>query len=341
MEADAVGAEVGEVVHRVDRVERGRVSWPKGSRPRLPTVHRPNVNWSADAAATTRSRSCGPMFPDGRRRGNMRPMTTTSPPPRTAAASPASPVAATPAPPYAAPPALRRRTPRRHPGTPAGSRRAAWQRRNETDYIFDFWTAFGWTILTCGIYGLYVTYQLVRRSRDHNLRRIELLDAATTLAWEQAQSKALADELRPGFERIASQMAVLRAKAGEFRDPTMWLVIGIAAAVLTGIGGLVVHIIVYILLDGDLVAHDHAEGAIENELSAIYTRLGAPVAAPEPARLKAPHNYVGRIIATILTCGIYGLWWEYDVMVEGNRHFEENWRWEDDLAQSVQQLIAA
>ena len=28
-------------------------------------------------------------------------------------------------------------------------------------------------------------------------------------------------------------------------------------------------------------------------------------------------------------------------MTEGNRHFMENWRWEDDLAQSVQQLAAA
>ena len=38
-------------------------------------------------------------------------------------------------------------------------------------------------------------------------------------------------------------------------------------------------IIMFILLDGDLFTHDRAEGAIEHELSVIYTRLGAPVAA--------------------------------------------------------------
>ena len=48
----------------------------------------------------------------------------------------------------------------------------------------------------------------------------------------------------------------------------------------------IAHIIVFILLDGDLVTHDHAEGAIEAELSEIYDRLGAPVAPPDPARLK-------------------------------------------------------
>src|SRR5579864_2232464 len=73
------------------------------------------------------------------------------------------------------------------PSVPTAERiRLAWQRRPETDYIFNFWTAFGWTVLTLGIYGFYVFYQLVRRMRDHNARRLELLDAATTVAWEQA-----------------------------------------------------------------------------------------------------------------------------------------------------------
>ena len=217
---------------------------------------------------------------------------------------------------------------------PAAERvRYAWHRRNETDYIFSFWTALGWTILTCGIYGIYVVYQLVRRSRDHNARRLELLDGAAAFAWEQAQARGLADELRPAFERIAPNMATLRAattssatrRSGRSSRLFSW----------------VVNIIVYILLDGDLVAHDYAEGAIESELSMIYARLGAPVTPPDPARLKGQHNYVGRVLATIFSLGIYGLWWEYDIMTEGNRHFEQNWQWEDDVAESVQQLIAA
>ena len=62
---------------------------------------------------------------------------------------------------------------------PAAERvRLAARRREETDYIFRYWSALGWTILTLGIYGLYVFYQLVRRMRDHNARRLELLDAA-------------------------------------------------------------------------------------------------------------------------------------------------------------------
>ncbi|MET1001345.1 MAG: hypothetical protein ABWZ15_06000, partial [Acidimicrobiia bacterium] len=43
--------------------------------------------------------------------------------------------------------------------------------------------------------------------------------------------------------------------------------------------------------------------------------------------------------ATIASCGIYGLFWLYDLMVEGNRHFEHNWRWEDSLAAAVQSQL--
>jgi hypothetical protein len=212
--------------------------------------------------------------------------------------------------------------------------RIAWQQRHDTDYVFSFWTALGWTVLTLGIYSLYVTYQLLRRDRDHIRRRVELLDAATTFAWEQAHARGGVDDLRPAFERIAPNMAQLRAKTTEFRDPIIWVL-------LDFISGGIARIVAYVLMDGDLVDHDHAEGAIEAELTDIYAQLGAPMAPPDPARLKGKHNYVGRIIATIASCGIYGLWWLYDVMVEWNRHYEHNWRWEDGAASSVQTLLPA
>lgn len=212
--------------------------------------------------------------------------------------------------------------------------RLAWQRRHDTDYVFNFWTAFGWTILTCGIYGLYVLYQLMRRDKEHNLRRIELLDAATAFAWERTQAAGLGDELRPAFERISGHMNTLRFLTTEFRDPGIWTLIAFFTRGLADV-------IAFVFMDGDLVQHDYAEGAIEAELSAIYGRLGAPITPPDPSRLKHKHNYGGRIAASILSCGIYFFWWTYDVMNEGNAHFEHNWRWEDDLARSVQSLLPA
>jgi hypothetical protein len=107
----------------------------------------------------------------------------------------------------------------------------------------------------------------------------------------------------------------------------IWTVISIVAS---GI----VQIILYVLLDQDLVKHDAAERAAEAELAAIYAALGADLPAPTTPP-KQPHNYVNRIIVAIVTVGIYTLWWLYNIMDEGNRHFEENWVWEDSLRHAL------
>src|SRR6266699_4500314 len=176
------------------------------------------------------------------------------------------------------------------PQMPASERvRLAAQRRGESDYIFSYWSALGWTILTLGIYGLYVFYQLVRRMRDHNARRLELLDAATTVAWEQAGRQGLQQELAPSFQRAGAQLAVLRQMTYDFRDPVIWVLLAIVAGVA--------EIIAFVLLDQDLIKHDQAEAGVEYELSMIYGRLGQRLPAPQQGRVKRPDNYVGRIVA--------------------------------------------
>jgi hypothetical protein len=259
--------------------------------------------------------------------------TTPTPPPAAppvappAMGAPAAPggvpgAGAPPTGPYAGPPTM-----------PASERvRLAWQRRPETDYIFNYWTALGWTILTIGIYGFYVFYQLMRRMKDHNMRRLEFLDASITYAWEKAGERGLQQELSPSFERASSHMYVLRQMTTDFRDPGIWLVIAILAR---GIG----EIIGFILLDQDLCKHDRAEVGVEYELSLIYTALGQPLPMPDQGRVKGQHSYVGRIVASIFTLGIYAFWWYYNMMDEPNRHFHTNWVQEDGLANAVQALL--
>src|SRR6266700_7540668 len=163
------------------------------------------------------------------------------------------------------------------PGPPAPSAaervRLAAQRRGESDYIFSYWSALGWTILTFGIYGLYVFYQLIRRMRDHNARRLELLDAATAVAWEQAGRQGLQQEMSPSFERAAGRLAVMRQMSGDFREPVIWLVFAIVAR---GIA----EIVAFVLLDQDLIKHGQAEAGAGYELSVIYGRLGQQVPSP-------------------------------------------------------------
>jgi len=218
------------------------------------------------------------------------------------------------------------------PPMPAADRvHAAWQRRVETDYIFDYWTALGWTVLTLGIYSFYVFYQLVRRLRDHNERRVELFDAALAFAWEEAGRRGLQAELTPSFQRASAHMDVLRRMTRDFRDPVIFVVLAVVAR---GI----VEFIAFILLDQDLVKHDRSEVGVEYELAVMFGRFGQTVSAPDQARVKGQNNYVGRIVATVFSLGIYLFWWYYDQMIVPNLHFQTNWVQEDSLAVAVHAL---
>ena len=192
----------------------------------------------------------------------------------------------------------------------------AAQRRGESDYIFSYWSALGWTILTFGIYGLYVFYQLVRRMRDHNApaRTPRRSDHRGLGA---AGRQGMQHELAPSFQRAGAQLEVLRQMTYDFRDPVIWVLMAIVAGVA--------EIIAFVLLDQDLIKHDQAEAGVEYELSVIYSRLGQHLPAPQQGRVKRPDNYVGRIVAAIFSFGIYMFWWFYNQMQEPNKHFALNW----------------
>jgi len=218
--------------------------------------------------------------------------------------------------------------------------RAAYAARNNSDYFFsNIGLDIFLTIITLNIYGVIIFYRLMRRMRDHNRRRFELLDAANAFAWQQANDRGVADELRPHFERISTNLAVMRQMTTDFRDPAIWLIIVLAVALVGSLYlGFIPWMIGLVLLDGDLIKHDRAEGATEAELSAVFDRLGQSVPAPNPGRVKGPQNYAGRIVATIFSCTIYGYWWQANAMRDGNDHFQWNWPWEDALARAVQAL---
>jgi hypothetical protein len=168
----------------------------------------------------------------------------------------------------------------------------------------------------------------MRRGRDHNRRRLELLDATTAFAWDRAVAQGKAEELRPRFEQLAVSLDPLRRLTQDFRDPVIWVVLDFVSSGIAYLVGLV-------LLDQDLVKHEWGERAAQAQLAEILTIVGV-VVHPSGPPTKRNHNYVGRIIATVFSLFIYAFWWTNDVMKEGNAHFYEDWRWEDELAAAVQ-----
>jgi hypothetical protein len=132
--------------------------------------------------------------------------------------------------------------------------------------------------------------------------------------------------MTPSFQRAGSHLAVLRQVTGDFRDPVIWLLLVIVADIA--------QIVAFVLLDQDLIRHSWAEAGAGHELSAIYRRLGQHI-PPGQGPVKRPGNYLGRILATVFTLGIYLLWCHYNQMDQPNKHFASNWAQEDHLVNAV------
>jgi hypothetical protein len=189
---------------------------------------------------------------------------------------------------------------------------SAWRAAaRETDYIFSYWSALGWTILTLGIYGFYVFYQLVRRMRDHNARQSNPRrgDRRGVGAGQTAGPSA---RTGPPPVQAAGHLAVLRQMTQDFVNPSS----GYCCHHCPGHH----RNVAFVLLDQDLIKNSQAEDGAGGELSVIYTRLGQPYPS-RSGRAKGPDNYVGRILAAIFTLGIYMFWWFYNQMDEPNKHF--------------------
>jgi len=219
-------------------------------------------------------------------------------------------------------------------GDVADQLRRSWQLRPRTDYVFSFRTALAWMVVTLGFYWYYTLFQMMRRIGAHNARRHDLLEAAATMTWHSADAAGRSDELRPEFEQIGADLARMRQVATNFRDPFIWLVLSLLTF---GIAGLVA----YVLMDGDLVAHEEAEAAVETGITAVMERLEIDAdTASESATpaIRARHRYAARFVVLVLTLGVYGLWWTRDMMVDGNIHFARNSQSEDAMVAALREL---
>jgi hypothetical protein len=196
--------------------------------------------------------------------------------------------------------------------------------RVNTDFITEPGTAIILSIITCGIYGLYIIYKLVQRRDEHFRRMAGVVDSsiAQLRAKAQGREEVIAPELAQ-LEQVRMQMATMSAERGA----AIWLLI----CLFTGIGTL----ILYYLLMQDYVKHDAMEAQFFTLMSSAMVKLGLAGQAGQAMPSVPQREYVTFLLLTIVTCGIYGLYWMYVMIKDFNDHFMSQVPWEDFLLQAL------
>jgi len=192
--------------------------------------------------------------------------------------------------------------------------------RTSTDFITDPGMAILLSIITCGIYGLYILYKLVQRRDEHFKRMAAVVDASVAQLRVKAQGReeVIAAELTQ-LEQIRMRMATMSAERGA----AIWLLI----CIFTGIGSL----ILYYLLMKDYVEHDQVEAQFFTLMSSAMAKTGLAGQAGQAVPSVPQREFVTFLLLTIVTCGIYGFYWMYVMIKDFNEHFMAQVPWEDFL----------
>ncbi len=208
------------------------------------------------------------------------------------------------------------------------------RQRTLTDWQTGFWPALLISIVTCGIYWLYILFKLLDRREQHFERMFSFRAHLIELLREKAAETGKAAEMEAGLtelERIHHDTTA-RDRKGD-KSPVLWLVLSIFPA-------LVVYY-VYNFLNDDFRAHEANENQFMLKASEIMNGLGmtgnqiiTPVVIPE-------RNVYTYAILTIVTCGIYGLYWIYTLITDPNYHFDGHALWEAQVMAIVQAPPAA
>jgi hypothetical protein len=202
------------------------------------------------------------------------------------------------------------------------------KRKSYTDWQTGFWKAFLLTLITFGIYGIYVLYKLLERREQHFERMVSFRQHLIAVLEEKAETDGRADEVREGIAELQSMdlEATGRDRYGE-KSPVLWLVLGI----VTGI----TNFYVYYFLNDDFRAHEANEQLFLQKASVVMSQLGMSWSPSAIAESIPKRNFALYLILTIVTIGIYGIYWWYTLITDPNRHFDGHISWEQQILSAI------
>lgn len=200
------------------------------------------------------------------------------------------------------------------------------QERVNSDWTTDAGMAVLLSLVTCGIYGLYVFYKLMERRDMHLARVANMVNTSVPLLKEKAagggKTEAIGQELAQ-LEMVQRQMY----EQSRERGAVLWLILAIVTGVAAFIG-------FYFIMD-DLAKHDQLEAQYFTLMSQALAKLGLSSQASQAAPNMPDRNFALYLVLSLVTCGIFYFYWLYVLVDDGNSHVEAQVQWEDFIYSSL------
>jgi hypothetical protein len=173
---------------------------------------------------------------------------------------------------------------------------------------------------------LVLTYKLIKRRNTHFKRQQFLLEDIAKAAKAIAEKKGVdAETGLSSLERTARE-----AKAEETeKGAVLW-------AILSAIIPVIAEWYIMYFLMKDFYRHERREDGFWEDLGKVLDKLGVKFSAPRRSEILPDRSFVLYLILSIITLGLFRIYWLYVLLKDPNTHFQYHIQAEDQLLSTLE-----
>jgi len=185
--------------------------------------------------------------------------------------------------------------------------------------------------LVAQIINIYFFYMLIRRRNQHFPRQQRFASDLITVLRGAANKKSTNIDLLLG----SMENSLRRSQVEEDeKSAVLWVIL-----MLVPVVNLFALLYIFYFLTGDFYKHERWEDGMLSDIERAMSALGVQFVFHRDDPI--PHrSYVLYLLVTIITVGIFGLYWEYTLIADPNKHFAHHAVFEPAIIQAITPLAS-
>lgn len=185
--------------------------------------------------------------------------------------------------------------------------------------------------LVANILFLYFFYLLIRRRNQHFSRQQRFVSDLILVLREAATKKAVSIDALLGSMESSNRQS--QAEETE-KSAVLWVVL-----LLIPFVNIIAFLYILYFLTGDYYKHERREDGMLSDNERALSSMGIQFIFHRNDHV--PHrSFVLYLIVTLITFGIFGLYWEYTLIKDPNNHFVNHATFEGTILQLVAPLVS-
>lgn len=177
------------------------------------------------------------------------------------------------------------------------------------------------------IVSLILIYKLVKRRNTHFKRQQFLFEDVIRAVRAIAEKRGVDVEVWLS----SCDRTVREAKAEETeKGAVLWAILS-AIIVLA-------HWYVNYFLMKDFYKHERREDGFWEDVRSVLNKMDVPISLPRRTEVMPDRSFVLYLILTIITLGLFGIYWLYVLLKDPNEHFKHHIQVEDELLSALESV---